>query len=99
MTRHKKEQLQELKEEERVWLEKISRSQSEASGHVIRAKQILGVAAGQSYTEAAHLSGCKSGDTVSNPAWNAFAFLSLTGDLLCISQLEFILAPSIIGDN
>jgi hypothetical protein len=65
MTRHKKEQLQELKEEERVWLEKISRSQSEASGHVIRAKQILGVAAGQSYTEAAHLSGCNSGDTVS----------------------------------
>ena len=46
MTRHKKEQLRELKEEERVWLEKINRSQSEASSHVIRAKQILGEAAG-----------------------------------------------------
>jgi transposase len=65
MTRHKKEQLRELKEEERVWLERISRSQSEASSHVIRAKQILGVAAGHTYTEAAHLSGCRSGDTVS----------------------------------
>jgi len=65
MTRQKKEQLRELKEEERVWLEKISRSRSEASSHVIRAKQILGVAAGHRYTEAAHLSGCKSGDTVS----------------------------------
>jgi transposase len=65
MTRKKKEQLRELKEEERTWLERISRSQSEASSHVIRAKQILGVADGHSYTEAAHLSGCKSGDTVS----------------------------------
>ena len=65
MTRQKKETLRELTEEERGWLEKISRSQSEASSHVIRAKQILGVAAGQTYMEAAHLSGCKSGDTVS----------------------------------
>jgi transposase len=65
MTRKKKEQLRDLKEDERAWLERISRSQSEVSSHVIRAKQILAVAEGRSYTEAAHSSGCKSGDTVS----------------------------------
>jgi transposase len=65
MTRPKNEQLRELKAEECAWLEKISRSQSEISSHVIRAKQILGVATGYSYTEAAHQSGCKCGDTVS----------------------------------
>src|SRR5262249_45930107 len=34
--------------------------------HVIRAKQLLAVAAGQSYTRAAELSGRKSGDAVSH---------------------------------
>ena len=65
MTRRKKDPLRPMTEEERIWLERISRSQSEPSVHVIRAKEILAVAAGRNYTEAARLAGIKSGDTVS----------------------------------
>lgn len=66
MTRRKTEQLRTLTDEERTWLERISRSRSEPAIHVARAKQILQVAAGASYTEAARSSGRKSGDAVSN---------------------------------
>ena len=66
MSRRKKEPLRTLTDEERTWLERISRSQSEAASHVARAKQILNVANGYSYQEAAFLSGRKSGDAVSN---------------------------------
>jgi transposase len=65
MTRRKKEQLRTLTEEEREWLERISRSHSEPAAHVARAKEILAVAAGKSYTQAAHLVGRKCGDAVS----------------------------------
>jgi hypothetical protein len=65
MTRQKKDSLRELTEEERTWLERIGRSQSEPAIHVIRAKQILAVADGHSYTEAARFSGRKNGDAVS----------------------------------
>jgi transposase len=65
MTRRKKDPLRELTKEEREWLEQISRSQSEPAIHVARAKQILAVAEGSEYTEAAQKSGYKSGDTVS----------------------------------
>jgi transposase len=65
MTRRKKEVLRTLTEEEQVWLERISRSQREPAAHVARAKAILAVAAGESYTQAAHLAGRKSGDAVS----------------------------------
>jgi hypothetical protein len=54
-----------LTEEEQDWLERISRSQSEPAAHVIRAKEILAVAVGHNYTEAAQMAGIKSGDTVS----------------------------------
>ena len=64
MTRRKKETLRTLTEEERTWLERISRSQSEPAAHVMRAKEILAVAAGRQYTEAARLAGIQSGDTV-----------------------------------
>jgi len=64
MTRRKKNQLRTMTEEEQTWLERISRSQSEPAAHVIRAKEILAVAAGHNYTEAARLAGMKSGDTV-----------------------------------
>jgi len=64
MTRRKKDPLRPITEEERNWLERISRSQSEPSVHVIRAKEILAVAAGHNYTEAARLAGIQSGDTV-----------------------------------
>ena len=66
MSRRKKEPLRTLTEEERTWLERISRSQSEPASHVARAKQILGVANGYDYQEAALLSGRKSGDAVSH---------------------------------
>jgi transposase len=54
-----------MREEERAWLERICRSQNEPAVHVIRAKEILAVAAGHSYTETARVTGIKSGDTVS----------------------------------
>jgi len=65
MTGQKKDPLRGLTEEERTWLERISRAQSEPASHVIRAKQILAVADGHTYTEAATLSGRKNGDAVS----------------------------------
>ena len=65
MTRRKKDPLRTLTEEEKTWLERIGRSQSEPAVHVIRAKEILAVAEGHNYTEAARLAGIKSGDTVS----------------------------------
>jgi len=66
MSRRKKELLRPLTEEERTWLERISRSLSEPTSHVARAKQILSVTNGCDYQEAALLSGRKSGDAVSN---------------------------------
>jgi transposase len=65
MTRRKKEQLRTLTEEERKWLERISRSHQEPATHVAHAKAILAVADGCSYTEAAQKAGRKSGDAVS----------------------------------
>jgi len=64
MTRRQKEPLRELTGEERDWLEKITHSRSEPISHVLRAKEILSVAAGKSYTQAAHRVGRTSGDPV-----------------------------------
>lgn len=66
MTRRKREQLRDLSDEERKWLERISRSLSEPSSHVLRAKQLLAVADGLSYQAAAQSAGIKSGDTTSS---------------------------------
>jgi len=66
MTRRKREQLRQLSEEERNWLGRISRSQSEPASHVVRAKQLLAVADGYTYTEVAYFAGIKSGDTTSS---------------------------------
>lgn len=65
MTRRKKEPLRTLTEEERNWLERLSRSHQEPATHVAHAKAILAVADGCSYTEAAQKAGRKSGDAVS----------------------------------
>ncbi len=65
MTRKKKDPIRAISAEEQAWLERISRSQSEPAVHVIRAREILAVAGGHNYTEAAHLVGIQSGDTVS----------------------------------
>lgn len=64
MSRRKKEPLRPLTEGERSRLEQISRSHNEPASQVIRAKQILAVAEGRDYSEAARLSGRKSGDAV-----------------------------------
>jgi len=66
MTRQKIDPLRTLTEEEQDWLERISRSLTEPAAHVARAKEILAVADGQSYTKAARLAGRKSGDAVSH---------------------------------
>jgi transposase len=66
MTGRKKDPLHPLTEEERGWLERISRAQSEPTSHVIRAKEILAVADGHNYTQAAILAGRKCGDPVSH---------------------------------
>ena len=65
MTRRKKDPLRTLTEEEQKWLERISRSYSEPATHVARAKEILAVAEGNGYTQAAHMAGRKSRDAVS----------------------------------
>lgn len=64
MSRRQKNPLRQFSAEECRWLTRIARSTSEPSGHVVRAKQLLAVAAGASYTEAARVTGRKSGDAV-----------------------------------
>jgi transposase len=64
MSRRPKEPLRALREEEEEWLRRIARSTGEPANHVIRAKQLLAVAAGQSYTQAALQTGRRSGDAV-----------------------------------
>jgi hypothetical protein len=65
MTRRHKDSLRPLTEEERILLEQISRSQSEPASHVARAKELLAVADGKSYTDAAKAAGRRSDDAVS----------------------------------
>jgi transposase len=60
-----KDPLRPLTDEEREVLEQISRAQSEPASHVARAKALLAVADGQSYTAAARAAGRRSGDAVS----------------------------------
>lgn len=65
MTRRQKDPLRPLTEEERTVLVQISRAQSEPASHVARAKALLAVAAGESYTAAARVAGRRSCDAVS----------------------------------
>ena len=64
MSRRQKEPLRVLHEEETRWLRRIARSTREPAYPVLRAKQLLAVAAGQSYTQAARETGRRSGDAV-----------------------------------
>ena len=66
MTRRQKDPLRKMTEDEKIWLERISRSQGEPAVHVGHAKEILAVAAGASYSQAAEQAGMKSGDAVSH---------------------------------
>ena len=65
MTRRQKDPLRPLSDEEQTVLTQISRAQSEPASHVARAKALLAVASGQSYTAAARAAGRRSGDAVS----------------------------------
>ena len=65
MTRRQKDPLRLLVDEEWTVLTQISRAQSEPASHVARAKALLAVASGQSYTAAARAAGRKSGGAVS----------------------------------
>ena len=64
MTRRQKDPLRTLSADEQQELRRLSRSQSEPAGVVAHAKALLAVAGGQSYTEAAHRVGRRSGDAV-----------------------------------
>jgi transposase len=66
MSRRQKHPLRTLKKDERLWLKRIARSTSEPASHVARAKQVLAVADGLSYSAAAHAAGRKSGDAVAH---------------------------------
>lgn len=64
MSRRQKDPLRSLTVEEQQWLERISRAQSEPASHVLRAKLLLAVAAGASFTAAARSVGRRSNDAV-----------------------------------
>jgi len=65
MTRRQKDPLRPLTDDERSVLTQISRAQSEPASHVARAKALLAVADGTSYTEASRTAGRRSNDAVS----------------------------------
>jgi transposase len=66
VSRCPKDMLRSLSDEERTLLEQISRAQSEPASHVARAKALLAVARGHTYTDAAKTAGWRCGDTVSH---------------------------------
>ena len=64
MSRRQKDALRSLSEAERTSLLRLSRSQRASAAQVARARALLAVAEGQSYTAAAQLVGRQVGDTV-----------------------------------
>jgi transposase len=65
MSRRQKDPLRPLTDDERDWLMRVARSQAEPAAHVARAKVLLAVADGESYTDAAKAAGRRSGEAVS----------------------------------
>jgi transposase len=64
MTRRQKQPLRSLTTDEQQWLERLSRSHSDPASQVSRAKIVLAVASGASFTAAAHTVGRRSNDAV-----------------------------------
>ncbi len=64
MSRRQKDPLRALSEEERRTLSQLSQSRRAPAAQVARARALLAVAEGQSYTTAAQLAGRRTGDTV-----------------------------------
>src|SRR3954454_23395762 len=67
MSRHRKDPLRPLTAEERQELTRLSRSLSAPAGQVERARALLAIAEGASYTAAAHQIGRHHNETIS--AW------------------------------
>src|SRR6186713_160821 len=67
MSRHRKDPLRPLTPEERQELTRLSRSLSAPAAHVERARALLAIAEGASYTAAAHQIGRRHNETIS--AW------------------------------
>ena len=65
MSRRQADPLRPLTSDERDWLLRVCRSQAEPAAHVARAKVLLAVADGASYTDAAGAAGRRSGEAVS----------------------------------
>jgi hypothetical protein len=65
MSRCPKNPLRPLTEQERTVLLTITRAENQPASHVVRAKTLLTVANGKSYTDAATSMGRRSGDAVS----------------------------------
>ena len=66
MTRRQKDPLRPLTQEEHSILDEISRARSEPASHVERAKILLAVADGATYTAAARSVGRRSNDAVAD---------------------------------
>jgi transposase len=66
MARPQKDPLRPLTDDERDRLVRIARSHAEPAAHVARAKALLAVADGASYTDAAKAAGRRSNDAVSH---------------------------------
>jgi transposase len=64
MSRRQKDPLRAVSDEERTALSRLSRSRSAPAAQAARARALLAVADGQSYTTAARLVGRRTGDTV-----------------------------------
>jgi transposase len=64
MSRRQKDPLRPLTAEERMLVERVSRSRTEPAGAVAHAKALLAVADGRTFTEAAHAAGRRSPDAV-----------------------------------
>jgi transposase len=67
MSRHRKDPLRPLTPDERTQLTRLSRSRSAPAAEVERARALLAIADGASYTAAAHLVGRGHNETIS--AW------------------------------
>jgi transposase len=66
MSRCQKDPLRPLTPDEHVALQRLARAQTEPAARVARAKALLAVAAGHSFTDAAHAAGRTSGDAVAH---------------------------------
>ena len=66
MSRHQKDPLRPLTDEEHTTLASLSRSQTAPAAQVAHARALLAVVAGQTYTDAARAAGRRSGDAVAH---------------------------------